>query len=313
VVDEVHQAGSNENSHVFEIDAEKRLGLSATPQRFGDPAGTGKIMEYFGAIVPPEISLQDAIEAGRLVPYEYHSHLVNLTADECTEWNNLTLRIGKALGSLEAFDPLPNDAKLLLIRRSRIAKKAQSKTPLSAQILKEEFSPGDRWLVYCEDIEQLRNVTCELTTLGLPVTEYHYQMAGDAELTLQWLERHGGILVSIRCLDEGVDIPNVDHALILASSQNPRQFIQRRGRVLRRAPGKHQATIHDVLVVPPTERDGSQQDALSKSELLRAWEFSKSALNPSARTDLEAAIIDLDIALDDLTQLGVEDDEQPGD
>ena len=85
---------------------------------------------------------------------------------------------------------------------------------------------------------------------GLIPIEYHSAMTGSRDATMSWFRSFGGPLVSIKCLDEGVDIPVVSHALILASSQNPRQFIQRRGRVLRKVPGKHLAVIHDAIVVP---------------------------------------------------------------
>ena len=97
---------------------------------------------------------------------------------------------------------------------------------------------------------QLAAVQAELAKAGLDSTEYHSAMTGDKEQTIRLFEANGGIVVSIRCLDEGVDIPSVTHALILASSKNPREYIQRRGRVLRRAEGKSVANIHDVLVLP---------------------------------------------------------------
>ena len=121
---------------------------------------------------------------------------------------------------------------------------------------------------------------------GVNPIEYHTGMEGNRDATLDWFREFGGILVSIKCLDEGVDIPAVTHALILASSQNPRQFIQRRGRVLRKAPGKHLADIHDAIVVPVSMDDEPEQLSLLKSELLRAIEFSNSALNKSAGAEL---------------------------
>ncbi len=82
-------------------------------------------------------------------------------------------------------------------------------------------------------------VVSALNAASFDTIVYHSDMEGDRDATMSWFREFGGILVSIRCLDEGVDIPDVSHALILASSQNPRQFIQRRGRVLRKAPHKH--------------------------------------------------------------------------
>ena len=103
-------------------------------------------------------------------------------------------------------------------------------------------------------------------------------MAFSKEATVDRFEKLGGILLSISCLDEGVDIPSITHALILASSLNPRQHLQRRGRVLRTAEGKLEATIFDALVQP----DLDQPNILFDQDLDRAYEFSADADNDHA-------------------------------
>ena len=132
-------------------------------------------------------------------------------------------------------------------------------------------------------------------------------MECDKEATLAWFRRFGGVLVSINCLDEGVDIPTVTHALILASSQNPRQFIQRRGRVLRKADNKYLAYIHDAIVVPISIDDEPEQLSLLKSELLRAIEFSNSAINKSASAELRQIAIDIGFDPDEAINDGIEE------
>jgi superfamily II DNA or RNA helicase len=246
VADEVHQVGSPQNSKIMSVSAGGRLGLSATPIRYGDPEGTAKIFAYFGDVVPPKITLMDAVAAGRLVPYEYHPHPINLTATEAAEWKDLTKAIQFECMRQKADEngkrPLSEKAKMLLIRRARVAKKAAAKVGLAVDVIKANFETGQSWLVYCEDSGQLADVISKLSEAGFASVEYHSSMTGDRDATMSWFRSYGGILVSIRCLDEGVDIPAVSHALILASSQNPRQFIQRRGRVLRRSPGKEIAS-----------------------------------------------------------------------
>jgi superfamily II DNA or RNA helicase len=117
--------------------------------------------------------------------------------------------------------------------------------------------------------------------------EYHSTMADESrQATLRMFEDRGGILVAIACLDEGVDIPSISHALVLASSQNPRQFIQRRGRILRKHSGKRIAVIHDVLVSPESVDNEPTQMSLLKSELRRAMEFARFASNISATATL---------------------------
>lgn len=288
IADEVHQIGSPYNSQALLIETGDRLGLSATPERYGDPEGTDRIFNYFGPVVPPPITLADAVASGRLVDYIYHPHAIRLNATEADDWKSLTksIRNEMAKSSKEDRSRLTEKAKMLLIRRSRIAKRASAKAPLAAKILKESYEEGQGWLVYCEDSDHLNKTMAEIRSIGLNPIEYHSNMEGDRIATLDWFRRYGGILASIKCLDEGVDIPSVSHAIILASSQNPRQFIQRRGRVLRRSEGKLVATIHDAIVVPIGLDEEPEQGSLLKSEFIRAIEFSQSSINKSAGAEL---------------------------
>lgn len=316
VADEVHQLGSNEYSQVLALAAGSRLGLSATPSRFGDAAGTETLMKYFGGVLPPVIELTDAIAAGRLVPYEYHPHAVDLTSEEALEWTRLSESIIREIwrspresdGSIQ----LSQRVKLLLIQRARIAKKAANKIPLARAILGGCFKREQRWLVYCEDLAQLWAVLLEIQAAGLPAAAYYSGMPGDSKSVLAWLTNFGGIVVSVRCLDEGVDIPEVTHALVLASSQNPRQFIQRRGRVLRTAPGKYIATIHDALVIPVGDQAQLEQEAMSRAEIGRAMEFARSAVNLDAAEEVAAIADRLAIPISWGNDGGFEDDGSEG-
>lgn len=312
VADECHQTGSMENSNFYSVDAGKRLGLSATPIRYGDPDGTAKMMNYFGGIVEPRFTLDDAIRTGRLVQYEYYPHTVNLTAEEADEWKSISEKVSKEVARSsrdQSGKPILNDfAKMMLIKRARIAKKAIGKERLAVKILETEYQEGDKWLVYCEDKTQLASILQQLKDKKLHVNEYHTSMNSDMDATLDWFRKHGGILVSIRCLDEGVDIPDISHALILASSQNPRQFIQRRGRVLRQAPGKMKAVLHDAIVVPVDMENESEQLSLVKSEFCRAIEFANGALNKSASAHLRKIAIDLGLDIESLANKGTEEE-----
>lgn len=316
VADEVHQIGSPHNSRFMSVEAGKRLGLSATPQRYGDPEGTDKLMRYFGGIVPPPITLQDAISAGRLVEYEYYPHPINLTATEADDWRAVSALIRQEMARSKEDEhgrrPLSERAKMLLIKRSRIAKKAAKKVDLARAVFRDAYEEGQHWLIYCEDSDQLTEVMDALRGDGYNPTEYHSSMAGDRDATMAWFRTFGGPLVSIRCLDEGVDIPAVSHALILASSQNPRQFIQRRGRVLRTAPGKHLAVIHDAIVVPVNLADEPDQISLLKAELLRSIEFADHALNKMAAAELRNISADLGFDTATLTDVGIEDQDDDG-
>ena len=312
VADEVHQVGSVTNSKSLAIPSGPRLGLSATPKRFGDPEGTENILAYFGDVVPPPFTLNDAILTGRLVPYEYHPYPIALSSDETIGWNKLSDKIlhemARSGDDGTGTRLLSERAKMLLIQRSRIAKKACAKLSLALTVVKTHYRLGQRWLVYCEDAAQLSDILASFRNAGLEVFEYHSNMTSDRDAVMTWFEDFGGILVSIRCLDEGVDIPAVSHALILASSQNPRQFIQRRGRVLRRYPGKTHAEIHDAIVVPPDLASEPRQAPLVRAEFKRAIEFADNSLNLGAGTRLKIIASDIGFDVADLDELGIEDD-----
>lgn len=306
VGDEVHGLGSKETSRIFEIDASARLGLSATPERYGDPEGTDSIFDYFGPVVH-KYSIYDAIQDEFLVKYRYYPVVVTLNDEEQDRWTKLSKEIGQAVarhGSLEAA--MRDDrVKLLFIQRSRIAKKASAKVEKCRSIVSGSAEAGQRWLLYCEDRDHLDQVRDVLKSASLPleVYEFHSQMSGDRKATLDRFRDDGGVVVAIKCLDEGVDIPDASHALILASSKNPRQFIQRRGRVLRlpEVEGtKDYAHIHDVLVVPQPPVNPAL-DALVLGEIARADEFCEHASNAECRTklleELDAAGIDLNACM----------------
>ena len=251
-----------------------RLGLSATPHRYNDPIGTKRIFNYFDKIINPLFTLEDAIRTRRLVPYKYHLYETTLTENEIQDWMKLSNQIKKEYARLSAQQresDLPDNLKLLLIRRAKIRKKAHNKIGITAEIISKVYERGQRWLIYCDDQDQLNKVLTRLREIGFDPLEYHSSMASGQKESLDWFVRLGGVLVAIKCLDEGIDIPSITHALILASSQNPREFIQRRGRVLRvnpNDPSKTIAFIHDLIVLPPP---GDDDDLLSivKTELKR--------------------------------------------
>jgi superfamily II DNA or RNA helicase len=316
VADEVHRVGSPNHLQLLTLDTGPRLGLSATPRRAGDPEGTAKVFDYFHGIVSPSFTLRDAIESGSLTPYFYHVHTVPLTETEQKLWDETTKRIRRISAqnaSAEDKDTASGQIKMLLIERARVLKEAGGKAVLAAAVAAENFRRGDRWIVYCDSLVQLDAVRANLTKVGLDSTEYHSAMSGDKEQTIRLFEANGGIVVSIRCLDEGVDIPSVTHALILASSKNPREYIQRRGRVLRRAEGKSVASVHDVLVVPsssgrPDEGVDPRLNIIG-GEISRAVEFGTSALNPAAITDLERIALRFSKDYKTLMNSGYEDEE----
>ena len=316
VADEVHRLGSPHRQNALNINAGARLGLSATPRRYGDPEGTAALFEYFGGLVPPPYTLDDAIKSGVLTKYFYNPLTITLTQKEQNDWNDVTKQISqlmarmKANGSTDASIASNTRLKQLLIDRARIVKNASGKVPLAINLLLREYVGGQSWIIYCDNITQLKNVLNGAIDAGFDAFEYYADMEGDRDETLRYFSKNGGVLVSIKCLDEGVDIPSTTHALILASSQNPREFIQRRGRILRNSPGKLFAHLYDAITVPVVESEETPKSmSIIIGELSRAIQFGLGAENPACVTDLKNIAIDYQIDYSSLQNTGMEEDD----
>lgn len=317
VADEVHRLGSVQNRRLMRDDLfGARLGLSATPERFGDSGGTNAILGFFRRILTPRYSLADAIRDGVLTPYFYRPHAIRLDADEAEAWQKASHEIARLQARQLRGDPSSNLGQRLqraLFARARLVKQARAKVSLAVEVVRAHYKLGERWLIYCDDGVQLDRVDAALGDIGITTLPYHSAMTGDRTATLRWLQVRGGVVTAIKCLDEGVDVPSITHALILASSKNPREFIQRRGRVLRRSEGKALAYIHDAIVLPPLERPGElsveKTDTMTAGELARAIEFASFADNPAAGADLERFAVQAGIDWEQLGQTGTEDAE----
>jgi len=265
IADEVHNLGSGKLRSSLPDNANYRLGLSATPERWFDERGTEALVEYFGPTLV-HYTLEDALADGVLCPYHYVPHLVELTDSEIAEYTSLTKQIAKAFHSERGKITKEPSGKLkhLLIRRARLTATARNKLKVLQREMKQRRDTKHT-LVYCGDgrveedgsEKEMRQIRAATRMLGkeleMRVATYTAETSTQRrkELRKQFADGQVQCLVAIRCLDEGVDIPETETAFILASSSNPRQFIQRRGRVLRTAPGKHKAEIHDMIVVPP--------------------------------------------------------------
>ena len=317
VADEVHRLGSARHRGLLRgATFNARLGLSATPERYGDPEGTRALVDFFETILTPRYGLEDAIRDQVLTPYFYRPHAIRLDALEAEAWTKASAEIARLQARQLTGDPAPGLGQRLqhaLFARARIVKQARAKIDLAVEVIGGHYKAGERWLVYCDDGKQLAEVDAALAALGISTLSYHSTMAGDRAATLRWLDLKGGVVTAIKCLDEGVDIPSVTHALILASSKNPREFVQRRGRVLRRSPGKALAFIHDAIVLPPTKKEDDasevRTDMMTAGELARAIEFASFSDNPAAGTDLKGIALEAGIDWKELVAKGDEDAE----
>lgn len=317
VVDEVHRIGSPKRRNILQLETGPRLGLSATPRRYGDAEGTAAIFDYFGGLIPPPFTLDDAIKSKVLTKYFYNPLKIKLTPEEQENWNDLTREITKLVARLGGderrsinFNAHPR-LKQLVLNRARIVKNAAGKVDLAINLLKAKYKNGQKWIVYCDNITQLKAVLNKARSAGFNAYEYYADMVGSRDETLRYFGLNGGVLVSIKCLDEGVDIPSTTHALILASSQNPREFIQRRGRILRNSPGKLFAHLYDAITVPIIEEDEDTK-ALSiiSGELARAIQFGEGAENPACVTDLKNIAVDFHIDYRTLNDEGIEEEDE---
>ncbi|MCA1990547.1 MAG: DNA phosphorothioation system restriction enzyme [Coleofasciculus sp. S288] len=294
VGDEAHNLGSRRLEESLPRNIGLRLALSATPERYFDEDGTEAVFDYFGSVLQPELTLADAIRQGALGRYVYHPILVELTEAESRAYAKLTKRIGWALMNEEAIDINNDTLTSLLMQRARLIGAASNKLKALRELMVGRLDTHHT-LFYCGDgsvegdtsEESNRQLAAVARLLGIElgyrINTYTAEtpLVEREELRRQFESGELQGLVAIRCLDEGVDIPAVETAVILASSGNPRQFIQRRGRILRPHPGKERATLFDMIVLPPNlGRETLEVERnLLKKELRRLLEFADLADN----------------------------------
>lgn len=305
VADEAHNLGATRIQSCLSETFNYRLALSATITRHHDEEGTDKILGYFGGKCI-EYLLGRAIKEKMLTPYRYYPVIVTLDDVERDEYEFLTLEIGKCLTTKNGKTVLNEKGKRLAIKRARVVAGAKNKIGS----LEKKIRPYVRdkhILVYCGacklllggdetdvvDDDDRRQISVVSSLLGnnLGMTCSHFTSREDAEertdLKRRFTDGEIQALVAIKCLDEGVNIPAIRTAFILASTTNPKEYIQRRGRVLRLAPDKAYAEIYDFITLPYAigETGGLTAGqlgvlmALVKNELKRAEDFASLALD----------------------------------
>ena len=293
IADEAHNLGASHLRRCLPESIKLRLALSATPERWFDEEGTNRLFDYFGPILEPQLTLKEAIAKKALVPYRYYPILVELSEEEREEYLSLSEKIAKVFQQQGGDDEENPMLTALLTKRARLVATACNKIKALNKLM-EDKRDATHMLFYCGDgtvedpvtQEEMRHVDviCRFLghEMGIRIAPYTAETILVERETLQKQLDSGELqgLVAIRCLDEGVDIPSVRTAVILASSRNPRQFIQRRGRILRQAPGKTSAEIYDMIVIPPKDVITSESERkLLRNELVRFAEFADLALN----------------------------------
>ena len=299
IADEVHNLGRAQFVSSPPDFFDYRLGLSATPERQYDESGTEEIFSFFGPVVF-QYPLEKAIGTC-LVSYDYYVHPVELTDDEMERWSELTDRIkAQSWRQTEGKPPDNYLAKLLRDRRA-ILENAENKISVLQTVLDSEDLAGLRHtLIYTSDKApvQLEQVNGLLRERGILFHQLTYEETADRDQTTEILrsfqEGTLQVLTAKRVLDEGVNIPQIQKAFILASTTVERQWMQRRGRLLRKCDGigKTRSEIHDFVALPPTRDAGNPEDrTVMQSELRRVREFASLARN-AGRPDGPLRVID---------------------
>ena len=322
IADETHNLGSQGLLRLLtNIHLEKRIGLSATPHRRFDEVGNQAIQEFFND-EPPYIvsySMEEALKIGWLCNYTYYPHIVKLTDQEMEKYKELSLqllRMGLFDKETGTFRSTPEIEKKLL-ERKRIIHKAANKLEAFKTILRNEFDKRKNLkytLIYVpegieanyededfstetEDENRLINEytrAVNQTDDSVMVKQFTANSSNREEILRNFEQSNIHVLTSMKCLDEGVDVPRSELAIFCASTGNPRQFIQRRGRVLRLHKDKIHATIHDLVVVPEISDESTfeMEKGLVKKELERVVDFANLAMNKTDTYEMLKNILD---------------------
>ena len=301
IADEAHKIGSNSVREAFKmLKFPKRIALSATPKRCYDPEGTNAIEQFFNDKEPYcySFDMERAIKEGYLMRYLYFPRLVFLSNEEMKKYAELTSKLLKYFDG-KNLKMCPEVEKLLLIRKQIIHKANNKYETLKTIVLEIEKY---RELKYCfiyspegiqkgeDSDEKIIQKMCKVIKETSPNTTFNTYLGGDNgrnDALKSFSDGTTNVLLAMKCLDEGVDVPRAEIGIFASSTGNPRQFIQRRGRLLRKHKDKNFARIYDMIVVPDFNAIVNETDtfkierSLVRTELIRVAYFASLAENYS--------------------------------
>ncbi len=318
IADECHNMGSGSLvKRLKEIPYLRIIGLSATPERQFDDDGNTRLRKFFGAEerYTYEYSMEEAIQKGVLCRYMYYPHLVQLTHEEMNAYVEISEKISRYFNyKTERFEHIDEILKKKLLERKRIIHKAVNKLEVFKTIVENRFLEKGNLkysLIYvpegnkpdyvgAEDdfdnsedigddkdadhlIDQFTKVVADIND-HITVRKFVSGQKDRDEILNDFADGKLQVLTSMKCLDEGVDVPRSELAIFCSSTGNPRQFIQRRGRVLRTHPDKRMAELHDLVVIPeinPYSESYRMEQSLVRGELERVKNFASLSENPS--------------------------------
>ena len=292
VFDECHHVGRPRYSNYVEkgITFEKVLGLSATPfapetveefdadnwliddTSFADPAPARneQIRHLLGDVVH-NFTLKQAMDLDYLTKYDYNIHVVEMTEEETNDYVAFREQIGE---QMHWDSPTAVHQSRLLI------KGISGKINAFANVIRDHYKPGQHWLVYCSHDGFLQQARRVLQDADHEWWEYTSHNSESRDTHMESFRTYGGIMLAVKCLDEGVDIPSITHGIILSSSTVEREFVQRRGRMLRGAEGKTKAVIYDAVTMPHIgTTDSGIIDSIMRHEIARIQHFEEDATN----------------------------------
>lgn len=326
IADEAHNMGANNiKSRLKQLSVSKKIGLSATPKRVYDPEGTIAIDHFFDDTPPYTYSfgMEKALDYGYLTGYKYYPKIVELTEEEFQEYSAISKQLLKYFdfenGKFKD-DPI---VEILLLKRKNIIHKAYNKLSLFSEIVGELKNENKCKYVFAyipegnyinDEGDQTRILNEYLKKIGndfpsIKMNSYTSLDNNLDEILRGFEEGKIEILMAMKMLDEGVDVPRAEIGIFASSTGNPRQFIQRRGRLLRKHKDKNYSTIYDMVVIPKLNSNNNELFSIEKSlvqnELTRVAYFSSLSLNfYDSKDALEEVCkkynLDLDTIIQDL-------------
>lgn len=293
--DEVHGLGAKQMRIALNERYDYRLGLSATPNRWFDEDGTDLLIDYFGN-TSFEFTLKNALteinpitKKTFLTPYYYYPVGVELNDIELDEYIKLTKQLLKISGADE--DKKESLIKGILNKRSDVLKNASKKINALEKIL-ENLEKIEDTIIFTspnsfEKIENLLNKKEILYNIitqkqGVKPEKKYGNLSERSYIIKHFSERNYKVLLAMKCLDEGIDIPSARIGILYSNTTNPREYIQRIGRVIRRAPEKTEAYIFDFIIVPNLNNSlelKEHEKKIFEKEFKRAEYIAENAIN----------------------------------
>ena len=307
VGDEVHWLGARKLRRALLSRYNFRIGLSATPSRWFDDEGSQYLVDYFGG-KNFVFSIHDALTeinpiTGKhfLVNYYYHISKVGLNAEETAEYKNITQQMLRLASKIEADPEAEERYERLLEQRANIIKNADEKYNILDKLLDELNAKGriENLIIFVspqqinnvmETLVQKKIIFHKLTESEGTRREKKYDGLSEREFIIKRFKSGDyQVLVAIKCLDEGIDIPSADTGILMASSTNPREYVQRIGRIVRQGANKTFAHLYDMCVGKVDTLDDDEQkleNKIKQKEIIRLTEIANNAINVTDATEI---------------------------